>query len=147
MIVMMWRVAAAVCLLLLAGCADGAAVRAGSESSEVGGVSSPQATPGDNIASDLGGGPVGSATGVLGRVTSSRGDPVVTASVARTPVDSHRPVTQEAAVTGDDGRYFWALPPGLWEITISAPGFRTASRRVTVVQGQRATLDFVLQPS
>jgi Carboxypeptidase regulatory-like domain len=135
-----WRIAAVVCLLLvIAGCGDGGGARVSSGSD--GNIAAPGGVPVESVP----GVPTGVPTGVQGRVTNPAGEPVATASVVRAPVDSTAAVTQEAAVTDADGRYFWPLPPGTWEITISAPGLRTASRRVTVVDGQRARLDFALQ--
>jgi hypothetical protein len=88
-----------------------------------------------------------SDTGVGGRVSTPAGGPVAVATVTRRLVDSNAPVTQEAAVTDSEGRYFWPLSPGEWEITISASGWQSVSQRVPVIAGQRAVLDSVLQPA
>lgn len=95
-----------------------------------------RAEPGDELA----------ATGVGGRVVTTDGTPVSWTPVARQPVDGTRPVTQEAGVTDEDGRYFWPLEPGTWDITVSAPGHEPVTQRVTLDEAQRATLDFVVGP-
>jgi len=85
-----------------------------------------------------------SMTGVEGRVVTATGDPVPTATVVRIPVGAPTPVTQEVAVTDLDGHYFWPLPPGAWDIRIEAVGRQPLTQRVVIVDGQRATLDFVM---
>jgi Carboxypeptidase regulatory-like domain len=120
-------------VLLCAGCGNGNAIA--------------DTAPSGNVSSDVPGqAPVTSAAGVGGRVTTPGGQPVVPATVGRAPVEPSGPITQQAAVTDSDGRYFWALTPGTWDITVSAPHFQTATSRVVVVADQRATLDFVLIP-
>jgi hypothetical protein len=52
-----------------------------------------------------------------------------------------------AVVSGDDGRFQYALPVGHYEITVVLDGFEPATKRVTVQPGRVVTLDFALQPS
>lgn len=130
-------VAVTVCLLLAvaaAGCGTG---RAGEASPPTSG----------NVTAGPDPSPAAAGTGVNGRVTGPGGGPLANATVLRFPVDPSRPVTQEAGVTDGDGRYFWALPAGVWDVEVSMPGHRTVRQRVTVVEGQWAMMDFILQPS
>ena len=123
----------AVAMLLLSGCAQG------------GPVNVQDASTSGNIA-DTPAGPTVTDTGVGGLVTGADRTPVVMASVERAAADSSAPVTPLAGITGNDGRYFWALTPGTWDITVTAPRFATQTRQVIVTAGQTAILDFVLQP-
>jgi protocatechuate 3,4-dioxygenase beta subunit len=128
-------------VLVLTGCAA-----ASSGGTAEGGAAGP-ATSGNVASTDVAGlGPV-SDTGVEGRVTTPEGDPVVSATVDRQPLGNAGPVSQKVGVTGDDGRYFWALTPGDYEITVTAPGWQPASETVSVTSGSHATLNFVLQPA
>ena len=128
-------------VLVVAGCAAAAGG---------GGAADAGATrPSDEnvVSTDVGTSTALPDTGVGGRVTTPEGDPVVSATVDRTPIGDTGPVSQKVGVTGDDGRYFWALAPGDYEITVTAPGWQRASRTVTVASGSHASLDFVLQPA
>ncbi len=84
-------------------------------------------------------------TGARGTVTDGVGAPVPAATVDRRPVGGSGPVTQQAAVTGPDGRWSWALPPGTYDIVVTAPGGHAAGR-VVVGDGTPAVLDLVLLP-
>lgn len=127
-----------VCVLAAAGCGGRGEQPTGESSAPAAGNVSagPSESPG-----------AAAATGVRGRVTGPDGAPLSNAAVSRFPADSSRPVTQEAGVTDGDGRYLWALSPGVWDVEISMPGHRTVKQRVTVVEGQWAQVDFTLQPS
>lgn len=128
-------VAVAVCLLgAAAGCGR---ARAGEP-----GVPGP-----GNVTAGPGVSPVPLETGVRGRVSTSNGGPLANATVMRLPAEASGPVTQEVGVTDGDGHYFWALPAGVWDIEVSMAGLRTVRQRVTVVEGQWATVDFVLPPA
>lgn len=132
-------IAIMVCVLVAAaGCGGGRA------DEPVGEASTPAS---GNVAAGPSDAAVPADTGVRGRVTGPDGAPLSNAAVARFPVDSSRPVTQEAGVTDGDGHYLWALPPGAWDVEISMPGHQTVRQRVTVVDGQWAQADFILQPS
>jgi hypothetical protein len=127
------------CVLVVAGCGSHGSV----QGAPAGGADS-----GGNVAStDTGSAAPVSSTGVGGSVSTPDGAPVAVATVDRKPVGSDIPVTQQVAVTDPEGRYFWPLTPGEWEITISAPGWQSASQHVSVSAGQLAELDFVLQPT
>jgi Carboxypeptidase regulatory-like domain len=83
--------------------------------------------------------------GIRGRVVAPGGAPVAGAVVARQPIDPHRSMNLQAAVTDADGRYVWPLAPGVWEIEINAPGYLPARQRSSVTEGRWETLDFILQ--
>ncbi|MGH3870423.1 MAG: carboxypeptidase-like regulatory domain-containing protein [Pseudonocardiaceae bacterium] len=120
-------------VLLCAGCGNGYAIA--------------DPAPSSNVTSDgTGEAPVIPATGVGGRVTTPDGHPVAAATVQRTSMESSDPLTLQVAVTDSDGRYFWPLTPGTWDITVSAPHFQTATSSVVAVADRLATLDFVLVP-
>ncbi len=144
---MMKRCSAALllCLPLLAGgCADS---RTDSLAPPTGGSAPATRAPGvvGSDDADAAGGAVVSRSGVGGRVTTAAGAPVATATISRSPVGSRGPVTQEVVVTDADGRWFWPLPAGTWEVSITAQGLRAAAERVTVAPDRRTTLDVVLQ--
>lgn len=126
------------CVLAAAGCGGGRGGQPAGESS---------APAAGNISAGPSEPAAAAATGVRGRVTGPDGAPLANATVSRFPADSSRPVTQEAGVTDGDGRYLWALPAGVWDVEVSMPGHRTVRQRVTVVEGQWAQADFLLQPS
>jgi hypothetical protein len=84
--------------------------------------------------------------GIRGRVVALDGAPVAGAEVERRPIDPHRPITLQAAMTDADGWYMWTLAPGVWEIEISAAGYLPARQRVSVTERRWETLNFVLQP-
>jgi Carboxypeptidase regulatory-like domain len=121
----------AVAMLLLSGCAQGGPVNVQDASSSGNTANTPA-------------GPTVTDTGVGGLVTDADRTPVVMASVERAAADSSAPVAPLAGITGNDGRYFWALTPGTWDITVTAPRFATQTRQVIVTTGQTAILDFVL---
>ena len=84
--------------------------------------------------------------GVVGRVTGPGGAAVSGATVTPSSRgDPGPPIPMTAAITDGDGRYWWSLPTGSWEITVSAPGFRTSSRAVFVADGSALRLDFELE--
>jgi len=84
-------------------------------------------------------------SGVVGRVTNAAtGAPVVTAAVEAAARDPQRPSAALAAVTDADGRYAWPLAPGSWDLTVSAPGYRSVTRTVVVPSGPSVTADFAL---
>jgi hypothetical protein len=84
--------------------------------------------------------------GIRGRVVALDGAPVAGAEVERRPIDPHRPITLQAAMTDADGWYMWTLAPGVWEIEISAAGYLPARQRISVTERRWETLNFVLQP-
>jgi outer membrane protein OmpA-like peptidoglycan-associated protein len=50
-------------------------------------------------------------------------------------------------VGADDGVTRLALTPGAWSVVISAPGFRTSEKALTVEPGQTASIEVVLEPA
>ncbi len=79
--------------------------------------------------------------GVRGRVLDPSGRPFEGAAVtaASTP-GSTVSVPDIAAITGPDGRFEWALPPGRFRLTATRDG-RSASVDVEVVAGRAVTAD------
>ena len=78
---------------------------------------------------------------IAGRVTTTDGDAAesVSVGVQGQPLGS---------VTGSDGRYrIAAVPAGTYTVVVSFVGLKPAEQQVTVVAGQRATLDFRLAES
>jgi len=55
------------------------------------------------------------------------------------------PIPEIAIITDSNGRYTWSLFPGTYELTVSAAGYRSASRQVTIKAGQVVTADFALE--
>lgn len=86
--------------------------------------------------------------GATGTVTSSSGGPIVGALVVPRGLDANSPAVPEIALYTDaEGRYVWSLPPGQWELTVTADGFRSETKTVAVAQGALAVLDFTLSPA
>ena len=84
--------------------------------------------------------------GVKGRVTTARGRPIKDAFIQPASLDEPgKPIPELAIVTDEDGRYEWRLFPGDYMISVSADGYKTASKKVTVEADQAATLDFTLK--
>lgn len=78
---------------------------------------------------------------IAGRVTTTDGGAAesVSVGVQGQPLGS---------VTGNDGRYrIAAVPAGTYTVVVSFVGLKPAEQQVTVVAGQRATLDFRLAES
>jgi hypothetical protein len=90
--------------------------------------------------------PASIGQGVEGRAIDAAGRPVSGGLVVPRSLDEPSPPIPELAVLTDkDGQYSWRLPAGNFEISISAQGFRTARKPVTVKAGQVSRLDFVLE--
>jgi hypothetical protein len=84
--------------------------------------------------------------GVAGRITSITGRPVEGALVAVRGLGRSPAAVPELAVYSDgEGRYWWDLPRGRWELSVRAEGHRQSAKVVHVRAGQRATLDFRLE--
>jgi hypothetical protein len=60
--------------------------------------------------------------------------------------DPPRPVPEIAILTDEHGLYLWRLPPGAYRIHVSARGYRSASRDITVRENARNTFDIALEP-
>lgn len=86
-------------------------------------------------------------TGVRGRVTDSSGAPIelATLTVAPPPGGSG-PSRLEANVTDADGQYFLPLPPGPWEVTVTAHRHQPATLSVEVPEGEPLVRDLELKP-
>jgi hypothetical protein len=83
--------------------------------------------------------------GVVGRVTTPDGTPVVGAWIECRSLDRPSPpIPDVAVVTGADGRYQWPLPPGRYECRAVADGRESRAGRATVHEGSATTLDFAL---
>ncbi len=125
-------------LVVGAGCgSEEAAVTAGSEfSSEV------TAGPGQSQSEVPAQG-----TGVRGRITDSSGAPIelATLTVAPPPGGSG-PSRLEANVTDADGQYFLPLPPGQWEVTVTAHRHQPATLSAEVPEGKPLVRDLELKP-
>ncbi len=83
-------------------------------------------------------------TALTGRI-SSGGKPVSGATVVLTSTAlQHQRITR----TGSYGTYWLAaLPPGVYDVTFSASGLQTMTRRATIELGRVARADAVLEPS
>jgi hypothetical protein len=78
-----------------------------------------------------------------GRATDNAGAAVAGANV--TAANSSTGLSR-SAVTSDSGEYrISLLPVGEYTVTVDHQGFRKDSRKITLVVGQTATLDFALQ--
>lgn len=83
--------------------------------------------------------------GLSGRVLDEAGKPVRGALVVPRALQATGPPIPELAILSDEsGHYAWPLPPGSYEVVVSAEGHATAQRRGSVVKGAVATLDVVL---
>src|SRR5262249_23174523 len=80
--------------------------------------------------------------GVSGRVTDKRGDAVSNARVFAVADNQTRGETK----TGGGGQFMLALPPGDYELRVSADGFSVFSQRVSM-KAQPATINITLEPA
>ena len=55
--------------------------------------------------------------------------------------------TMRGTMTGDDGTFSLAVPPGSYTLQATFIGYQAAKQSVEVVAGETATVDFVLNPS
>ncbi|HYO83925.1 MAG TPA: carboxypeptidase-like regulatory domain-containing protein [Bryobacteraceae bacterium] len=84
--------------------------------------------------------------GVAGRVTDTFGTPVTDAVVEARSLETPSIAVPEIAILTDaNGHYVWTLPPGKYEISISAAGFRRAAKEAVVAARLQTRLDFVLE--
>jgi len=93
--------------------------------------------------------PAGSQTmtqGAAGLITDESGAPLAGVFLQLKTLDAAAPAMPEIAiVSGEDGRFLYALPPGRYEITVVSENYGPVTRSVTVLPGQVVTLDFVMQ--
>lgn len=83
--------------------------------------------------------------GLSGSVRDEAGKPVGGAMVVPRSLQQPGPAIPELAIlTDDSGRYAWPLPPGSYDLVVTADGHQVAQRRGSVTEGALTTLDFVL---
>jgi hypothetical protein len=83
--------------------------------------------------------------GVVGRIAAEDGRALAGALVVPVPLGSAPPPIPEIAIVSEsNGRYTWRLPPGEYEIVVTLEGYQRATRRVAVIAGEVAVLDFTL---
>ena len=80
---------------------------------------------------------------VSGRITDPNGAVVVGATITIVGRASHTTVVKKSNAKG---QYVADLRPDKYDITASAPGFKTATRSTGVLRGSRSYMDFVLYP-
>lgn len=84
--------------------------------------------------------------GLSGSVRDESGKPLVGALVVPRSLQSAGPAIPELAILSNEaGRYAWPLPPGLYELAVTADGYEPARRRGDVTQGKVTSIDFVLR--
>jgi iron complex outermembrane receptor protein len=82
---------------------------------------------------------------IEGTITDASRSVIVGAAVT---VESQPPVAVTRAVTDGQGRYrVQALTPGRYVVTVTAPGFQTATRRVGVATAQTHREDVMMSPA
>ncbi len=87
----------------------------------------------------------GITQGLTGLVETGDGRPVTGAMIVPVPLGDDTPAIPEIAILTDAaGRYNWPLPPGTYEVSVSAEGYRTAKRRVEVGADKLVTLNVML---
>lgn len=90
--------------------------------------------------------PTAGGQGVEGRITDTQGRPIAGALVVPKSLDEPSPPIPEIAIVSDEqGRYAWRLPPGRYQISVSAEGYRGAVKEAVVRAGQATRLDFALE--
>lgn len=111
------------------------------------GCNGPEGPPGPEIGAERPVSPADRGRELTGRVTTLAGEPVRGAVILPASLDDPpRPVPEIAVLTDERGTYVWRLPPGTYRIHVSARGYRSASRDVTVREDARTTLDITLEP-
>src|SRR5262247_999115 len=75
--------------------------------------------------------------GIIGRVAATDGRPIPNAWVRTSSLDRpSAPIPEIAILTDAGGRYMWPLPPGTYQVSVSAAGYRDATMRVMVGVGE-----------
>ena len=86
------------------------------------------------------------AEGVVGTVTLPDGSPLMGAMIVPRSMDDAGPAIPEIAILSDrHGNYVWPLRAGVYELTVSADGYRTATRVIKVDAEKIVELDFLLR--
>lgn len=84
--------------------------------------------------------------GLTGKVVDVQGRPVEGAMIEVKSLDASAPAIPEIAILSDSrGRYRWPLPPGAYEISVLAEGYRCTPRRAVVRSGRETRMDFKLK--
>jgi hypothetical protein len=84
--------------------------------------------------------------GVLGKVTAADGQPIAGAVIDAKSLDQPSPpIPERLVLSRADGRYFWPLLPGDYELSATATGYRAATARVRVEADELTTADFTLE--
>lgn len=83
--------------------------------------------------------------GVVGRVTTSDLHPIAGAFLQVRSLGYTAYSPDIAILTNQDGWYQWRLPPGMYDLSVSAQGYRSAMKRLTVRRGEVVTLHFMLE--
>lgn len=84
--------------------------------------------------------------GIVGEVRSAAGDPIAGAVIEVKSLDQPSPPIPERIVLSQaDGKFFWPLKPGSYEVSATADGYRAVTAVVCVDAERSANLDFVLE--
>jgi protocatechuate 3,4-dioxygenase beta subunit len=83
--------------------------------------------------------------GVVGKVTAADGRPITGAVIDAKSLDEPSPpIPERIVLSGAEGRYFWPLLPGDYELRATATGYRAATARVRVEAEELTNADFAL---
>lgn len=83
--------------------------------------------------------------GIAGEVKSADGQPIAGAMIEVKSLDQPSPPIPERIVLSQaDGRFFWPLKPGNYEVSATAAGYQSMTARVRVEAEGGANLDLVL---
>jgi hypothetical protein len=81
----------------------------------------------------------------VGQVKAADGRPIMGAVIDAKSLDEPSPpIPERIVLSGADGRYFWPLLPGDYELRATATGYRTATARVRVGAEELTNADFAL---
>jgi hypothetical protein len=81
--------------------------------------------------------------GISGRITDPNGALIIGAKITIVGRSSQATVVKNSNAKG---QYAADLDPDTYDVTATAPGFKTATRSTGVVRGSRSYMDFVLYP-
>jgi hypothetical protein len=82
--------------------------------------------------------------GISGRITDPNGALVIGAQITIVGRSSGATVVKHS---NTKGQYAADLDPDTYDVTATAPGFKTVTRTTGVVRGSRSYMDFVLYPA
>ena len=84
--------------------------------------------------------------GFSGSVRDEAGRPLAGALIVPRALGAHGPPIPEMAILADaKGSFAWPLPPGSYELTVSAQGYQTAQQIGSVSKGRVTTMDVALR--